>query len=163
MVKHQEVKIQELSSEVSFSAAHGKSCDSNRLLFPPRGRVSGHAFAIRDSHFPAIGDSDFRDRRDALKAMRGVLWSQVPVGSIPRSITALLVEDQTRKCLPGDSITVQGVFVPHSTLKGGIILFVSAFGTFRASAAKPSLISTPGDRFRMDFLDLHLNYVPDRS
>ena len=40
------------------------------------------------------------------------LPDQVPVGHVPRSMTIHAREDCTRKCLPGDVIRVDGVFLP---------------------------------------------------
>lgn len=36
----------------------------------------------------------------------------VPVGNIPRSLTVLCRGETTRQALPGDHITVSGVFLP---------------------------------------------------
>jgi len=40
---------------------------------------------------------------------------QVPVGSIPRSFSAIVTEEQTRKCNPGDIISFTGVYLPIQT------------------------------------------------
>lgn len=37
---------------------------------------------------------------------------QVPVGHIPRSVTIFCRGETTRQCLPGDHITVTGIFLP---------------------------------------------------
>jgi len=41
------------------------------------------------------------------------LSSEVPVGSIPRSINVVVKGDLTRNCLPGEAVTMTGVYVPH--------------------------------------------------
>ncbi|KAI8609574.1 MCM2/3/5 family-domain-containing protein [Chytriomyces sp. MP71] len=40
------------------------------------------------------------------------LTDQVPMGSIPRSMTVHLEEDLTRQCSPGDTVFITGVFMP---------------------------------------------------
>ncbi|CAI4222357.1 unnamed protein product [Auanema sp. JU1783] len=40
------------------------------------------------------------------------LSEQVPVGSIPRSLTINVYGENTRKCIPGDNVKITGVFVP---------------------------------------------------
>jgi len=38
--------------------------------------------------------------------------SQVPIGHIPRSTTCHLLGELTRQCTPGDTITLNAVFLP---------------------------------------------------
>ncbi|KAI8833408.1 MCM2/3/5 family-domain-containing protein [Chytriomyces cf. hyalinus JEL632] len=40
------------------------------------------------------------------------LTDQVPMGSIPRSMTVHLEEDLTRQCSPGDTVFITGIFMP---------------------------------------------------
>lgn len=44
------------------------------------------------------------------------LSSEVPVGGVPRTMNCLLFGDQTRKVLPGESIAITGVYVPHMNI-----------------------------------------------
>ncbi|MES1910185.1 MAG: hypothetical protein MHM6MM_002831 [Cercozoa sp. M6MM] len=41
------------------------------------------------------------------------LPSQMPVGAVPRTMTVHLLGPATRKCLPGDEVTVTGAFLPR--------------------------------------------------
>ncbi|KAI4484932.1 hypothetical protein M0802_012940 [Mischocyttarus mexicanus] len=56
---------------------------------------------------------------------------QVPVGHIPRSITIFCRGETTRQCLPGDHVTVTGIFLPLMksgfNLRGGSALLSDTF------------------------------------
>ena len=58
------------------------------------------------------------------------LPSQVPMGHVPRSMSVHCRGDMTRKCTPGDIVTIDGIFLPQKVAESG----------FRA--LKAGLIST---------------------
>ncbi|VDM43347.1 unnamed protein product [Toxocara canis] len=54
------------------------------------------------------------------------LSEQVPVGSIPRSLTVNVYGENTRACMPGDTVRVTGIFVPlmrsgFKQIAGGLV------------------------------------------
>lgn len=54
------------------------------------------------------------------------LASQVPTGHIPRSLTVQIMGELTRKCSPGDIVTIHGIFLPvanqgFKAIKAGLV------------------------------------------
>ncbi len=38
---------------------------------------------------------------------------QVPIGNVPRTLKVIAKGELTRKCTPGDIVTIQGIFMPQ--------------------------------------------------
>lgn len=56
---------------------------------------------------------EIRERNEGENWLMSVLQSDaVPVGNIPRSLTVLCRGETTRQALPGDHVSVSGIFLP---------------------------------------------------
>ena len=87
----QEIKSHEFTPLVECTS---RSCTANKTL----GRLT---MQIRGSKFVKYQEIKLQEHSD-----------QVPVGHIPRCITASAYGEMTRQCSPGDHISISGVYLP---------------------------------------------------
>jgi DNA replication licensing factor MCM7 len=126
-------RVTEVKPRVAAAAYHCQDCGYEIYQ-----QVTGRAYMPVDACPTPEHQGRGKSKGTVIPYFRGYSWSkyqevklqeqadQVPIGSIPRTISVKLNGEVTRSCNAGDNVTVSGIFLPQpytgfKALKAGLL------------------------------------------